>query len=55
MTMSEMVSIISPCYNGEKYLDNYLKSVLNQTYDNIELIVIDDACYTNQGFFVDEG
>lgn len=37
------VSIISPCYNGEKYISKYLESVYLQSYPSIELIIIDDA------------
>lgn len=38
-----MVSIIIPCYNGEKYIDRCLNSVLNQSYKDIEIILINDG------------
>lgn len=41
--MYPLVSIITPCYNGEKFLDRYFESILNQTYPNIELIFINDG------------
>lgn len=41
--MKPLVSIITPCYNGEKYLDRYFVSILNQTYENLELIFINDG------------
>lgn len=38
-----LVSIITPCYNGERYLNRYFQSILNQTYSHLELIFINDG------------
>lgn len=38
-----LVSIVTPCYNGEKSVRIFLDSVLHQTYDNIEIYFINDG------------
>ncbi|MDD3597005.1 glycosyltransferase family 2 protein [Sulfuricurvum sp.] len=40
-TEKPLISIITVVYNGEKHLEETIRSVINQTYDNIEYIVID--------------
>ena len=38
-----LISIVLPVYNGEKYLASSIESCLNQTYQNIELIIVNDC------------
>ena len=40
--INPLVSVISICYNHEKYLEECLQSIVNQTYKNVELIIVDD-------------
>ena len=37
------VSIVLPVHNGEKYIETCVKSIINQTHRNFELIIVDDA------------
>lgn len=41
--MTPLVSVLIPAFNSEKYIDETIKSVLNQTWKNIEVIVVDDG------------
>lgn len=38
-----LVSIVTPCYNGEQYLDRFFQSIIKQTYSNLELIFVNDG------------
>ncbi len=40
---SELISVIVPIYKVEKYLNNCVKSIQNQTYKNLEIILVDDG------------
>jgi len=42
MISTPLVSVITPVYNREKYLVKCIESILNQTYENFEFIIIDD-------------
>ncbi len=47
------ITVIVPCYNTEKYLSKCVDSILEQTYKNIELILVDDGSKDNTGAICD--
>ena len=52
--MTEKITIIVPVYNVEHYLDKCLDSLINQTYKNLEIIVINDGSIDNSGIICQE-
>ena len=50
----ETISIIIPIYNTEKYLKSCVESIINQTYKNLEIILVDDGSIDKSGQICDE-
>ena len=52
--MKRKYSIIVPVYNVEKYINECLSSLINQTYKNIEIVVINDGSSDNSLSLIEE-
>ena len=49
----DLISVVVPVYNVHSFLDNCVKSILNQTYKNIEIILVDDGSTDDSGLICD--
>ena len=45
--MNQLISVIVPVYKVEQYLDRCVQSIVNQTYKNLEIILVDDGSPDN--------
>jgi glycosyltransferase involved in cell wall biosynthesis len=52
--MNELVSVVVPVYNVEGYVERCLKSIIGQTYKNLEIIVVDDGSKDSSGQICDQ-
>ena len=52
--MGEKISVIVPVYNVEQYLERCVDSIINQTYTNLEIILVNDGSTDNSGKLCDE-
>ena len=50
----DQVSVITPIYNADKYLESTLESVFYQTYKNIEIVLVDDCSTDNSKTIIEE-
>lgn len=54
MDNKPFVSICTPVYNGEEHLEGCIKGVLNQTYENFEYIIVDNASTDNTPLIIEK-
>ena len=54
MKEKPLISVIVPVYNVEKYIRECLDSIVNQTYKNLQIILVDDGSSDNSGKICDE-
>ncbi len=54
MNDKDLISIIVPVYNVEKYLEKCITSILNQTYKNLQIILVDDGSQDKSGQICDK-
>lgn len=52
--MEDLISVIVPVYKAEKYIHKCIDSIINQTYTNLEIILVDDGSPDNCGKICDE-
>ena len=50
---NELISVIIPVYNVEQYLEKCIDSIINETYKNLEIILVDDGSTDNSGKLCD--
>jgi glycosyltransferase involved in cell wall biosynthesis len=48
-----MISVIVPCYNTEKFVKKCIESILTQTYEKLEIILVDDGSTDSTGSICD--
>jgi glycosyltransferase involved in cell wall biosynthesis len=54
MTFSPLISVLMPAYNSELYIAEAIESILNQTYQNFELLIYDDGSSDNTRKIIDQ-
>ena len=54
MENKELISVVVPVYNVEKYLKYSIESIINQTYKNLEIILVDDGSTDSSSIICDE-
>lgn len=45
--LKSQISVVLPCFNGERFIEKQIMSILNQSYKNIELVIVDDKSTDN--------
>ena len=52
--MEDLISVIVPVYGAESYLEKCIRSIMNQTYRNLEIILVDDKSPDGSGELCDQ-